>query len=59
MRLAEFTGPKSNLLPVGQIYPYLLRNLEIERPNQIWARLAQGFVGRSRMEWQREGMDIT
>jgi hypothetical protein len=25
----------------------------------FWARLAQGSVRRSRMEWQGEGMDIT
>jgi putative transposase len=26
---------KSN--PAHKIYPYLLRNLEINRPNQVWA----------------------
>jgi putative transposase len=24
-----------------KIYPYLLRGLAIERPNQVWARLAK------------------
>jgi putative transposase len=33
-------GPKPNLskpAPGHRIYPYLLRNLSIERPNQVWA----------------------
>jgi putative transposase len=27
--------------PGHKIYPYLLRGLSIERPNQVWARLAK------------------
>jgi len=40
------TGPQ----PGHKIYPYLLRNLEIARPDQVWAsdftyiRLKRGFV---------------
>jgi len=36
--------------PQHQVYPYLLRGVEIERPNQVWStdityiRLARGFV---------------
>ncbi len=50
----EAIYPKPRLsLPGGpehRIYPYLLRSLRIERPNQVWSadityiRLAQGFV---------------
>ena len=45
--------PKPNLskpAPGHKIYPYLLRGLEITRPNQVWStditfiRLSQGFV---------------
>jgi putative transposase len=49
----------SKAAPGHKIYPYLLRGLAVDRPNQVWARLAQGSVRRSRMEWQGEGMDIT
>jgi putative transposase len=58
-RLLRFLGlealyPKRRLSvpggPEHRIYPYLLRGLRIERPNQVWSadityiRLAQGFV---------------
>ena len=36
----EALGPKPNLskpAPGHRIYPYLLRNLTIDRPNQVWA----------------------
>ena len=36
----EAIYPKRNLSKLGQaryIHPYLLRNLQIERPNQVWA----------------------
>jgi putative transposase len=36
----EALGPKprtSNPAPGHKIYPYLLRNMTIERPNQVWA----------------------
>jgi putative transposase len=49
----------SKAAPGHKIYLYLLRGLVVDRPNQVWARLAQGSVWRSRMEWQGEGMDIT
>jgi putative transposase len=57
---AIYRKPNTSKAALGhKIYPYLLRELAIERPNQVWARLAQGSVRRSRMEWQGEGMDIT
>jgi len=57
---AIYRKPNTSKAALGhKIYPYLLRGLKIERPNQVWARLAQGSVRRSRMEWQDEGMDIT
>lgn len=44
-------GPNtSNKHPQHKVYPYLLRGMEIERPNQVWSadvtfiRLARGFV---------------
>ena len=46
-------APKPNTsrpAPGHKIYPYLLRGLSIERPNQVWCRdltyirLAHGFV---------------
>ena len=44
-------GPNtSHPHPQHQVYPYLLRGVEIERPNQVWSsdityiRLARGFV---------------
>jgi putative transposase len=49
----------SKAAPGHKNYPYLLRGPVVDRPNQVWARLAQGSVRRSRMEWQGEGMDIT
>jgi putative transposase len=36
----EALGPKprtSNPAPGHKIYPYLLRDMTIERPNQVWA----------------------
>ncbi len=36
-------GPKPNTTkpaPGHKIFPYLLRNLKIERPNHVWAELA-------------------
>jgi putative transposase len=48
---AVFPGPKtSNMRADHKIYPYLLRGLEIEYPNQIWStditylRLVHGFA---------------
>jgi len=59
-RLMQIMGieaiyPKQNLSKPGigrehKVYPYLLRNLDINRPNQVWAtdityiRLKRGFV---------------
>ena len=49
----EAIYPKMNLSKRNQahkVYPYLLRDLEVERPNQVWSadityiRLRQGFV---------------
>ena len=44
-------GPKTSLPhPQHKIYPYLLRGLNITRPNQVWStdityiRLVRGFV---------------
>jgi putative transposase len=31
----------SKAAPGHKVYPYLLRGLTIERPNQVWARLAK------------------
>jgi putative transposase len=42
-----------------KIYPYLLRDLKVERPNQVWAELARGHAKRSLVGWPAEGMDIT
>jgi putative transposase len=39
---AIYRKPNTSKAPPGhKIYPYLLRGLEIERPNQVWARLAK------------------
>src|SRR5258708_31225270 len=44
--LASWLGPE----PGHKIYPYLLRGMEITRPNQVWAMdityipMARGFV---------------
>jgi putative transposase len=49
----EAIYPKKNLSRVGKdsvVYPYLLRGLEITRPNQVWAtdityiRMNKGFI---------------
>lgn len=52
---AIYPKPKtSKPHPEHKIYPYLLRNLEINRPNQVWAAdityipLARGFMYRMR-----------
>ncbi|GGK05233.1 hypothetical protein GCM10011394_12990 [Luteimonas terricola] len=42
--------PQSRKHPQHKIYPYLLRGLKIDRPNQVWAMdityipMARGFV---------------
>lgn len=42
-----------------KIYPYLLRGVTVDRPDQAWVEPARGSARRSRVEWQAEGMDIT
>jgi putative transposase len=44
-------GPATSVKPPGhQVYPYLLRGIEVTRPNQVWStdityiRLARGFA---------------
>ena len=44
-------GPSTSVTPPGhQVYPYLLRGIEVSQPNQVWStdityiRLARGFV---------------
>ncbi len=59
----ESVAPKPNTSrpsPRHKIYPYLLRNLEIGRPDQVWCtdityiRLAKGFVYLTAvMDWYR------
>ena len=44
--------------PGHKIYPYLLRGLVVDRPNQVWAELAQGSAGKAGGK-SAEGMDIT
>ena len=50
---SDYTDPRKRLsIPATghQIYPYLLREVEIDRPNKVWAadityiRLKRGFV---------------
>jgi putative transposase len=45
--------------PGHTIYPYLLRSMTVDRPDQVWAEPARGSARRSRVELQAEGMDIT
>ena len=46
---AIYRKPNTSKAAAGhKIYPYLLRGLAIERPNHVWARLAQGSGRQSR-----------
>ena len=50
-------GPKprtSKPAPGHTIYPYLLREVTVERPNQVWAELPK-VPSAQPMEWQRRG----
>ena len=42
--------------PGHKIYPYLLRGVTVDRPNQAWAELARGHAMRSMVGWPAEGM---
>ena len=50
MQFYPFFGGTSPLHPGHMVYPYLLRGLEVSRPNQVWAMdityipMARGFV---------------
>ena len=49
-------GPKPRTTkpaPGHAIYPYLLREMTVERPNQVWAELAEGSAGGS--QWKASG----
>jgi putative transposase len=37
----------SKPMPGHKIYPYLLHQMKVERPNQVWAELARGHAKRS------------
>ncbi len=45
--------------PGHKIYPYLLRGLDVVRPNQVWAELAERFRPAKPDGRSAEGMDIT
>lgn len=64
MGLMPIYRPPRTSIPVKghKIYPYLLRGLEIERPNQVWCAdityipLAKGFLYRERLSASGPGL---